>query len=155
MALAQPSARAVSAAVVAPVNTKNTATPAPKVVPQPDYYYYELVPVRPRDARRIHLAVGIFDGYTLIAGVLPEMNISLRDMQTGVSKDYALAFNTTLDGLPIKCIRDKKNGFGRFCEALPGTLVPGKTIIALLYWKRPFQGFPSLRGTDTIVTLQP
>ncbi len=155
VALAQPVAHAAAASVPAPVNVRSTATPTPKFVPQPDYEYVWLVPTRPHQARRIHLAVGIFEEYTLITAVPEEMVLTLRNPRTGVSKDYALAFNTILNGLPIKCSHDKIIANEHFCGALPRDIVPGKTMLALLYWRKAFPGLPALRGTDTIVTLQP
>ncbi len=155
MALAQPVVHVAAASVQAPVHVRSTATPAPKFVPQPNYEYAWLVPTRPHDARRIHLAVGVFEEYTSFTGLLPEMNITLRNPRTGVSKDYTMAFNTTLNGLPIKCSNDKIIAHKRFCGSLPRDIVPGKTMLALLYWREAFPSLPSLRGTDTIVTLQP
>jgi len=151
LALAQPVAHVAAAQV--PV--RSTATPAPKFVPQPNYEYVWLVPTRPHDARRIHLAVGVFEKYWLVTVVPAEMGLTLRDPQTGVSRDYALAFNTTLSGAPLKCSHYKIIANEHFCGSLPRDIVPGKTMLALLYWRRAFPGLPSLRGTDTIMTLQP
>lgn len=154
--LTQPVAHPVSAAVVGPVNTTDRATPAPRVVPQPNYEYIALVPVRPRGAHRIRVAVGVFGGYAFSAKMLPaEMEIWLRDPRSGKIRNFLLAFNTTLNELPLKCARTKIIENENYCAALPSEFVPGKTIIALLYWRRAFADFPLLRGTDTIVTLQP
>ena len=156
VALAQPVAHAAAASVPAPVAVRSTSTPTPIIKPGLNTEYLWLVPSRSHDARRIHLAMGIFVGYDLSAQSLPaEMDLLLRDPQSGKVRDFLLAFNTTLNGLPLKCDHGKVIANEHFCGALPGDIVPGKTMIALLYWRGGVPDFPLLLGTDTIVTLQP
>ncbi len=155
--LLQPVLFATAASTQAPASARNAATPTPIVIPRQNFEYVRRTLIRPRDARRMHIAVGIFEKYNgfAIVGLLPIMEITIRDRKTGAANDYALAFGTTLNGRPLKCTPEKIIVNQRFCAALPSEFVPGKTIIALLYWRRAFADFPLLRGTDTIVTLQP
>lgn len=117
--------------------------------------YLWLVPERPHDARRIRLITGIFQSYTLIKiNSFPwEMTISIQDPKTKIKRDFNLAFNTTLNGVPLKCERDTIIQEKSFCGVLPRDIIPGKTIIALLYWDKAFDDFPLLRGTDTMITV--
>jgi hypothetical protein len=92
------------------------------------------------------MAVGTFEQFSA-GGILPSMDLTLRDDESGSVTQYLLSAGTTLDGHPL-CA--SKSGY---CLALPPAIVAGKTHLAVLYWQPAFADFPTYRGADTIITL--
>ena len=81
------------------------------------------------------------------------MELVLKDSGTGLVTRYLLAANTTLNGQPLSCGLMRAIGQQSWCDALPSSLIAGKTLLAVLYWDKPFSEFALYRGTDTLISI--
>ena len=115
-----------------------------------DYAY--LLPVRPKNPKELHIAVGVYNDYGMVRTEVTSMLLELEDPGTHARTQYFLAEDTTLNGRPLVCEPEVAVGAFRLCGAMPNEFVAGKTYIGLIYWDSPFELFPDDRGTDTLVT---
>ncbi len=136
-------------AIGSPAPTASPAAVRAQFHPQWDYEYTALVPQRPNDAAQVHLAVGLLETYEREKQP-QEMDLQIRDPKTRLLRTYLLAANPTIDGEHLTCFT---KATGVLCDRLPAEIIPGKTMVAVLYWSQDFPSCCSFLATDAIESL--